>query len=520
MALTDDNWTKHSDNPLLEYGHHDPGIYHEDGTFYLYTWNGSNGSDGNIDCWTSSDGVNYSHQGEVLTGTKLMDPEVHEIGGQYWMYYGSNDEEIRLAKSSSLTSGWSDAGLLFDYTSVGFADAMINEPTVIVDPQPADSSRKYKMLFTGGDGTSASQENGAAFSATGDVGDWTLSADNPVFTASETHNGNAPLDPDLYYQNNRYYQYYNTTGTSETWKAYTTDGSLSSWTLVGSNPVLSVSSSGWDSNNIYAPDIVEVDGTYYHYYQGNDGSGNQTVGLATGEVAGPATSASAGTGTIHTVSASISSTSGSARTVPPTATVVYDSFEDQDISEYSGQTGSFTVASDIPAKDGSYALKQAYDGSGDSFAIASFSGDGLDGYPSQGTPFRAFFYAGPNFDNHYPRIVYAPQGTSGFMDGYNIVFDQSNTEFKVEYRSGGSNQATYGPVNVDYSGYTEEWLEVYVDWTTAGDHTVTLYDSAGNQLANLSFTDTNYSSKGIGWTTNGGGTSSANNFYFDYLSEA
>lgn len=48
------------------------------------------------------------------------------------------------------------------------------------------------------------------------------------------------------------------------------------------DPVLPAGPKGaWDESGNWAPDIIEVDGTYYCYYTGSDSDNNQAIGLAT-----------------------------------------------------------------------------------------------------------------------------------------------------------------------------------------------------------------------------------------------
>ncbi|HEU5101833.1 MAG TPA: family 43 glycosylhydrolase [Roseiflexaceae bacterium] len=55
---------------------------------------------------------------------------------------------------------------------------------------------------------------------------------------------------------------------------------LCAWTA--QPPVLGPGAPGaWDETGIWAPDIIEVDGTYYLFYTGSDAQNNQAIGLAT-----------------------------------------------------------------------------------------------------------------------------------------------------------------------------------------------------------------------------------------------
>jgi len=61
---------------------------------------------------------------------------------------------------------------------------------------------------------------------------------------------------------------------------HATSTDLRTWTP--HDPVLPAGSHGaWDECGNWAPDIIEVDGTYYCYYTGSDSNNNQAIGLAT-----------------------------------------------------------------------------------------------------------------------------------------------------------------------------------------------------------------------------------------------
>ncbi len=47
-------------------------------------------------------------------------------------------------------------------------------------------------------------------------------------------------------------------------------------------PVVTTGAPGaWDQSGVWAPDVIEADGTYYLYYTGSDAANNQAIGLAT-----------------------------------------------------------------------------------------------------------------------------------------------------------------------------------------------------------------------------------------------
>jgi len=107
---------------------------------------------------------------------------------------------------------------------------------------------------------------------------------------------------------------------------------------------------------------------------------------------------------------------------------VVDDFEDDDLAEYTGDTGNFTITTS-DAVEGSYAL--AVDTSSGTDIIRSASG--LDYYPTKGDRFS--FLVRDEGDNTLPEIGFAANAN---YDGYVIGLYPSKNEVRIRKLSGGS----------------------------------------------------------------------------------
>lgn len=190
---------------------------------------------------------------------------------------------------------------------------------------------------------------------------------------------------------------------------------------------------------------------------------------------------------------------------------VIDDFEDGDLSEYDfdrGSTGASLVSS--PTQSGSSALEYA------GTNIEAVSTTGLDAYPSSGDTFSFWVRASGGGDNL--NVTWGVQTTNPHKNRYYAKLKPTDGSFYLfKYKDGSGDQRDY---TSGLSLSQDVWYEIEVQWASSGgDQTVTLYDSSGTQLAQLSMTDTEWSSGGIGYDAY---LSSGESVYFDYvtLSEA
>ncbi|UPV99667.1 hypothetical protein M0R88_14245 [Halorussus gelatinilyticus] len=169
------------------------------------------------------------------------------------------------------------------------------------------------------------------------------------------------------------------------------------------------------------------------------------------------------------------------------ATVV-DDFEDGNLSEYGfdrGSSGASVVSS--PTHSGSHALEYA------GTNTEAISTSGLNAYPSAGD--TVSFWVRGSGGAAKTNLSYGVQDhTNRYFVRVNISADNlalyrleggSSTELAADWSTPALSQ--------------DAWYELEVQWATDGTHTLTLLDSSGSQLTQVSTTDTTWSSGGVGF---------------------
>jgi len=197
---------------------------------------------------------------------------------------------------------------------------------------------------------------------------------------------------------------------------------------------------------------------------------------------------------------------GSAASVSSsTATfVAIDDFEDNNISEYSGDTSKFQTDATF-AFGGSYGLEPV--------TASDFTNDGIarfDQTISQGQIIRYMQYVDTGAGSGDEACtMFGIQSPVANNQNYAVCLEQfltdrmslvRNVERSDNYRS----VVMLASTTVSYS---TGWYEVEIDWQTDDSIFVTLYNSGGSVVATTTATDSNYTSGGIGftyWGQNGG----------------
>lgn len=168
-----------------------------------------------------------------------------------------------------------------------------------------------------------------------------------------------------------------------------------------------------------------------------------------------------------------------------TAVTTIDDFEDGDIAEYGGDTGAFSATTNL-AYNGSYGCEQS---SSSNYNAISDTGPSL----SQGDTITSWH----NSAGDVSSILVFAQSETGIsnMSAYEARIKPSANELLLMRRDSGSG-TTLSSASVSLSANTWYQLEV----ATATDDTiiVTCYDDTGTQLKQISATDANYISGGIG----------------------
>lgn len=172
---------------------------------------------------------------------------------------------------------------------------------------------------------------------------------------------------------------------------------------------------------------------------------------------------------------------------------IIDDFEDADLSEYS--SSSFTSTTTSSVYNGSNSLQVDHDGTG----ANTTSTTGLNAYPSQGDTFE--FYTRLGHADHGLAFLFGVQNSSSY---YRLYAPQGWNDVLVLHLDDGTKLASSALTST-----ASIWYRCKVDWDTDGTIKATLYDDTDTQVAQVSATDTTYSSGGVGWrwnSTAGSGT--------------
>jgi len=170
-------------------------------------------------------------------------------------------------------------------------------------------------------------------------------------------------------------------------------------------------------------------------------------------------------------------------------TGVVDDFEDNSLSEYSGDTGSFNIQTSN-VKVGTYALESTSVGN-----IEASESGGLPRTPRAGDTFE--YYVRNDNNNGNPGLIF---GGPSVNIGYLIKFpDLQGSEFEFEKVNYNTRNFT-DLIKEDVSLNTGEWYKVRCEWAGDGTFTIIVEDDDGNQIVNSSAVDTEYTGQGvIGW---------------------
>lgn len=144
----------------------------------------------------------------------------------------------------------------------------------VLDPAVVEESGTYHMIYRGDDGST--YRLGHATST--DLVNWTKNSANPILSPGSSGSwddvhlrGGTDL---LIDSNGTYHAFYRGWDGSTYQIGHATSTDWSNWTKDSNNPVLSPSSSGWDSDSISDISVLEYDGSWHAIYQGYNGSTN------------------------------------------------------------------------------------------------------------------------------------------------------------------------------------------------------------------------------------------------------
>ena len=178
----------------------------------------------------------------------------------------------------------------------------------------------------------------------------------------------------------------------------------------------------------------------------------------------------------------------------------FDDFEDNNITEYSGDTTLFNTVG-TPVYGGSYSLKPTNTSGKTTDGIFRF-----DETVSQGEIIRYMQYVNTAGTSDEPCTLFGSQSPGTNNQNYAVCLELFGTD-RISLSRNVSNNDTSGTVLATSTvSYTTGWYEVVIDWQTNDDIDVYLYNSAGTLVTSISANDTNYTSGGFGyafWYQNG-----------------
>jgi hypothetical protein len=176
----------------------------------------------------------------------------------------------------------------------------------------------------------------------------------------------------------------------------------------------------------------------------------------------------------------------------------FDDFEDDNISEYSGNTTLFDVDTTFNYT-GTYGLD-----AGTNVDQRTTNGIYRTGsLASQGETIRFFQYIDTTADDE-PCAFFGVQGSG---TNYAVCLDQYPSEKVIIAEDVESNDGSGTVLASTTVSYTTGWYEVEIDWLTSNVMNVTVYDSLGAEFATTTATDSSHTSGGIGfgfWGQHGG----------------
>jgi len=298
-------WTKSSNNPIIDIG--ETGDFDEvhatkpmvlpetTGSFRMYYLGHGNGSynkrlglafsnDGKT--WEKSDdnpiyGATSEYGSMRGIGSVIKDNDGYKM--YYWRYPAEQTGNYIYAATSADGISWTEYKGAGSYGSIvagyggDFSYTMhVEFPVVIYD----EEENKYKMWYAQSPDSSYSWRIDYATSSNGLY--WYKYNSNPVLTLSAGGWDSQYVIPTCVIKNdvNDYRLWYYSSGASGIGigTAYSEDGI--SWTKSSDNPILQPGTeNSWDNSSLSGAWVADIGGPYILYYNGNDGTANR-IGFA------------------------------------------------------------------------------------------------------------------------------------------------------------------------------------------------------------------------------------------------
>ena len=183
--------------------------------------------------------------------------------------------------------------------------------------------------------------------------------------------------------------------------------------------------------------------------------------------------------------------------------IAADDFEDNNITEYSGDTSLFAV-------DGSFVYGGSYglDNTGNESAKATDGIARFDQTISQGETIRYQQYIDTSAGSgDEVCTLFGVQSPVTNNQNYAVCLEQFGTD-RISLVENAENTDSTGTVLASSTvSYSTGWYTVEIDWQSSDDIDVALYDSSGTLAASTTANDGTYTSGGFGftyWFNNGG----------------
>lgn len=190
---------------------------------------------------------------------------------------------------------------------------------------------------------------------------------------------------------------------------------------------------------------------------------------------------------------------------------ILDSFEDQDMAEYSFATSGGATKSGAHSfvtsnvTDGTYAVDLG-DPNNETNNVSFVSTSGLDNYFSQGEVMKVDFTISDISDGE-ASIYYGSQGhvdsSTSRPYGYEFAIrtrSDSTDDIRIVVKDSNGNASELESTSVSWgSTYDGVTLEAVIDWGTDDSHTCEVRDDTGSTIASVSTTDATWTTEtGIG----------------------
>lgn len=151
----------------------------------------------------------------------------------------------------------------------------------VEDPSLLEVDGRYHMFFSGND----SEHKQIGHATSDDLRDWEDDRSNPVIEVGDADDWDSLSvdNPFVLEYDGEFHMFFNGNDGSGRRVGHATSDDLRDWRKDSDNPVIELADAGaWDSTNVAEPSVVEWGGRFYLYYGGHDGD-EWRIGCATSD---------------------------------------------------------------------------------------------------------------------------------------------------------------------------------------------------------------------------------------------